>query len=122
MIDDIAGPAFPVRIDPTTGKMAWASGSEKLRQNVHVILGTRHGERPMLREFGSRLHSLVHEPNDLAMTDILKNHTQQALLRWEPRILALNIEVERSESEARMRIGYTHTNEAVGNELIVPIL
>lgn len=122
MIDDIAGPAYPFRIDPASGKVAWATGGDKLRQNVRLILGTRYGERPMLRNFGSRLHSLVHDPNDAAIADILGTQAQQALILWEPRILALQVQVQQSEGEAQMRISYTQVDEAVGNEMIVPIL
>lgn len=122
MIDDIAGPAFPFHIDPATGGVAWAFGVDKIRQNVRLILGTRVGERPTLRDFGSRLHALIHEPNDAAMADILKNQAQQALLQWEPRILAIQAQVEHSEGEVRMRIVYTHATAPVGGELSVPIL
>ncbi len=122
MIDDVKGAAFPFRIDPATGGVAWAFGADKIRQNVRVILGTRVGERPMLRSFGSRLHGLVHEPNDSALVDLLRTQAQQALLQWEPRILAIQAQIEQSEGEVRMKILYTHTNEAAGGELIVPIL
>jgi hypothetical protein len=56
------------------------------------------------------------------MADILKNQAQQALLQWEPRILAIQAHVEQSEGEVRMRIMYTHTTAPIGGELIVPIL
>jgi phage baseplate assembly protein W len=122
MIDDLKGVAFPFRIDPSTGGVALASGVDKISQNVRLILGTRVGERPMLREFGSRLHALVHEPNDAAMADILKNQAQQTLLQWEPRILTIQTEVQQSEGEVRMRIIYAHTTAPITGELIVPIL
>ena len=122
MIEDVAGPAFPFRIDPATGGVAWAQGTDKVRQNVRLILGTRVGERPMLRDFGSRLHALVHEPNDAAMADLLKKQAQAALLQWEPRILAVEAQVEQSGGEVQMRIRYTHTTEPAGGELLVPLL
>jgi len=54
MLDDVRGFGFPFRIDSKTGGVAWGEGTDKIRQNVSVILNTRLGERPMLREFGSR--------------------------------------------------------------------
>lgn len=122
MIEDVKGIAFPFRIDPATGGVAWATGVDKIRQNVRLILGTRVGERPMLRDFGSRIHALAHEPNDAAMVDILQKQAQQALIQWEPRILAIQTRVEQRDDEVRMRITYTHTTAPVGGELIVPIL
>lgn len=122
MIDDVAGMAFPFRIDPATGGVTWATGVDKIRQNVRLVLGTRMGERPMLRQFGSRLHQLVHEPNDAAMGDILQHQAQQALLQWEPRIVALQARIDQSGAELTLRITYTHTSEPEGGELIVPLV
>jgi len=122
MIEKVKGVAFPFRIDSTTGGVATASGVDKISQNVRIILGTRVGERPMLRNFGSSLHSLVHEPNDAALADILKNQAQQALLQWEPRIVAIQAQVVQSEGEAQMRISYAQTTAPIVGELIVPIL
>ena len=70
MLDDLRGFGFPFRIDPQTGGVAWASGDQKIRQNVMLIIGTRRGERPMLREFGSQLHTLAHSPNDQVLADV----------------------------------------------------
>lgn len=122
MIDEIQGMAFPFRIDPETGGVSWMTGAEKIRQNVRLILGTRHGERPMLRDFGSRLHSLVHEPNDAVLADILKNQAQQVLLQWEPRILALQTRVEQTQSDVRVHIAYVHSDAPIRDELTVPIV
>ena len=47
-----------------------AEGEDKIRQNVRLILGTRLGERPMLRDFGTRMPGLVHDPND----EVLRRH------------------------------------------------
>lgn len=122
MIDDIAGVAFPFAIDPATGGVAWALGSDKLRQNVRLILGTRYGERPMLREFGTRLHSLVHDPNDDVMVELLRTQAQNALLQFEPRILVTQTQVTQEEGEVRMLLNYTHTTEPVADQLVLPLL
>ena len=41
----------------------------------------------MLRDFGTRLRSLVHDPNDDVLADIAEKQAREALLRWEPRIV-----------------------------------
>ncbi len=122
MTEDAAGPTFPFRIDPATGGVAWASGADKIRQDVRLVLGTQVGERPMLRDFGSKLHALVHEPNDDALSTLLSHHAQEVLLQWEPRILALQAQVEQLEGEVHLRLTYTNSDQAVSGELIVPIL
>jgi uncharacterized protein len=121
MIDDIQGMAFPFRIDPTTGGVSWAKGRDKIRQNVRIILGTRVGERPMLRDFGSRLPGLVHDPNDDVLAELAQTQTKQALLQWEPRILVTTTKVERIEGQFRLQLNYVHTEEPVSGQLLLPL-
>jgi phage baseplate assembly protein W len=121
MIDDIAGVAYPFRIDPATGGVAWATGAAKLRQNILLILGTRLGERPMMRNFGTRIHSLVHDPNDDVLAELLRSQAQQALLQFEPRVMVTQTKVTQSEDEVQMLLNYTHTTEPVADQLILPL-
>jgi phage baseplate assembly protein W len=121
MINNIRGIAFPFRIDPATGGVAMATGSDKIRQNVRLILSVRLGERPMLRDFGTRISSLVHEPNDDVLADLIQNQTRQALLQWEPRILITGMQVEQQDGEAVLRINYMHTDEPVSNQMLLPL-
>jgi phage baseplate assembly protein W len=121
MIDDIAGFAFPFSIDPASGGVAWSSGADKLKQNVRLILGTRYGERPMLRDYGSRLHSLVHDPNDQILSELLKSQAQEALL-FEPRIMVTQTQVIQQEGEVRLLLNYTYTTEPIADQLSIPLL
>ena len=121
MIDDIKGIGFPFAIDPATGGVTWAMGRDKIRQNLRIILGTRLGERPMLRDFGSRLHGLVHDPNDDVLVELAETQTKQALLQWEPRILVTSTKVNQAEGEFRMQVNYVHTEEPVSGQLILPL-
>jgi uncharacterized protein len=121
VFEDIRGANFPFRIDPATGGVAMASGSDKIRQNVRIILGTRVGERPMLREFGTRIPTLVHDPNDDVLADLIQNQARQALLQWEPRILITNMVVAHNEGEARLRLDYIYTSEQVADQMNIPL-
>ena len=121
MIDDVRGTGFPFRIDPKTGRVQMTTGPAKIRQNVTVILGTREGERPLLREFGTRIHALVQEVNDEGLATLFKDQVRQALIRWEPRILVTTAHVEQSEGEVQLRLGYAHTNEPFADEMLVPV-
>jgi uncharacterized protein len=121
MIEDVNGVAFPFRIDPATGKVAWAYGSDKIRQNVRIILSTRLGERPMLRDFGTRIPSLVHDPNDDVMAELLQTQAREAVLRWEPRIMVTSVKVSQNEGEASLVLNYVHTGEPVANQMILPL-
>jgi uncharacterized protein len=121
MIDDIAGVAFPFAIDPSTGGVAWATGGEKLRQNVRLILGVNSGERPMLRQYGSRIQSLVHDPNDQVLAELLQTQAQQAIMQFEPRVIVTQTNVTQSEGEVSMTLSYSYTTEPVADQLIVPL-
>jgi phage baseplate assembly protein W len=121
MIDNIAGVAFPFAIDPSTGGVVWASGGEKLRQNVRLILGVNYGDRPMLRQYGSRIQSLVHDPNDQVLAELLKTQAQQAVMQFEPRIIVTQTNVTQSEGEVSMTLNYSYTAEPVADQLIVPL-
>lgn len=121
MIDQVKGIAFPFRIDPDTGRVAMASGADKLRQNVRIILSTRLGERPMLREFGSRLPALVHDPNDGVLSELAQSQASQALLQWEPRIFVTSTRVVQDEGELRLLLNYIHATEPVTGEMVMPL-
>jgi len=120
-IDEAGGFAFPFRIDPASGGVQWARGRDKIRQNVRVILSVRQGERPMLRDFGSGIAGLVHDPNDAVLAEMVKRQAQTALLAWEPRILVTGTEVEYREGELSVRLNYTHTTEPVVDSMSVPL-
>lgn len=117
----ISGPAFPFHIDERTGGVAWASEEDKLRHNVQVILGTRQGERPMLRDFGTRVHSLVHDVSDDVLADLLQDQVRKGLLAWEPRIVITDVQILRSAAEVRLRVVYARITDAVPQEMFIPL-
>jgi phage baseplate assembly protein W len=121
--DDVRGAAFPFRIDPESGGVELARGEDKVRQNVRVILGTRLDERPMLRPFGTRIRSLVHDPNDDVLADVAEKQAREALLRWEPRIVVTDSQIERDPDDGllQIRISYVHLNEQVAGQAVVPL-
>lgn len=118
---DAQGAAFPFRIDPRTGGVACTTGTDKIREDLRVLLGTRLGERPMLRDFGTRVHALVHEPADDVTADLVRKQAHEAVLRWERRVVVTRATVERSEAELRLVLGYVHTDQAGSGEMIVPL-
>jgi len=118
---DPRGPSVPFRIDPKTGSATWSEGVDKIREDVMLLLGTRVGERPMLREYGSNVAALVHEPDDDVTTDLLRRQAQEALIRWEPRIVVTRAQVDRSLGELRLLLNYVHTDTPVTGQTIVPL-
>jgi Bacteriophage baseplate protein W len=119
----VRGPAFPFRIDPLSGSVQLASGDEKIRQNVRLILGTRLGERPMLRDFGTQLPALVQEPNDDVLVELARDHSTKALLRWEPRIYITGSDVERDPDLGvlQLRVTYVYANQQVAAQAVLSL-
>ena len=72
-----------------------------MRSAVAQVLGTvgasdfTQGEMPWRTEFGSLLHLLRHQKNDVALREMAKVYVQDALRRWEPRIMVTRLDAER---------------------------
>ncbi len=118
---EAAGAAFPFRIDPRTGGVAWTTGFDKIREDLRVLLLTRLGERPMLRDFGTQVHSLVHEAADDVTADLLRRQAHEAVVRWERRIVVTRARVSSDEGELRLALDYIHADEPVSGQLFVPL-
>jgi uncharacterized protein len=124
LVDDVTGVAFPFRVDPATGRIATTTGIDKVRQNIRVVLATRTGERPLEREFGTRLPGLVHEPDDDFLADLVREEVVAALLRWEPRVLGVDARIVRDqqpEGDVRLVVQYRHTLEPVVGQTTVAL-
>jgi phage baseplate assembly protein W len=123
-VSDVAGTAYPFRIDPATGGFAVATGAEKVRQDLQVLLTTRLGERGLGRDFGTRLPSLVHDPNDDVLADVAVRQTAEAVLRWEPRVTVTSVDVDRDPDagEVRLILTYRLIPEQTAGRLVVPLV
>ena len=118
---EIRGLKIPFRVDSHTGGLSEAAGPEKIRQNIRMILGTRIGERPMLSQYGSRLHSLVQEPNDAVLETALLRQLREALAAWEPRVVITRVTVSRKEGEVALQLEYALSEENITDTLLVPL-
>lgn len=67
---------------------------------THAQTGRSHGELPWRPEFGSRVHTLRHAPNNAALDDVATAYVAQAIDRWDGRIGVSRSSVERSASES----------------------
>ena len=108
-----------------------AAGGETLIQSaVQQVLGTAsasdftQGEIPWRTEFGSLLHLLRHQKNDVALQELAKVYVQDSLRRWEPRVVVTDLRAERLDDAEgnklvlRLRYNVIAKNVA-GNEVLV---
>ncbi len=117
------GWAWPVRLDAVSGQVAMAEFEEDIRQAIRIILETSPGERVMRPDFGCGIHDLVFEALDSATLARVRTVVQEALIRFEPRIEVIGVEVDPAYApEGRLQIGLEYrvrrTNQ-VGN-LVYP--
>lgn len=91
------------------GRLDWPEVEASVREGIRVILSTRPGEQLMRPDFGGGLDRLLHEPNTLATRRQIRDLVQDALKRWEKRILldAVEVwEVANEPSHLRVEIAY----------------
>jgi phage baseplate assembly protein W len=121
MTPELRGVAFPFRIHK--GGLRQTAGFEKVIENVRHLLGTRLGERVMLRTYGGGAHHRLQEPNTSTLRTILRHEMEQALRTYMPEVrLTAPIQLTARESELRIAIEYKASprNAVRRLELVLP--
>jgi len=92
------------------GGIALARRDAELEQAMRLILATYPGERPMRPEFGSKIRDYVFRSATIDTAAELSNEVQQALLRWEPRVVVelVNVTVD-EDDRSRLYIDISYT-------------
>jgi len=85
------GLKFPFRFSDRTGIPMASSDLDRINESIIQILETRPGERLMRPDFGSRVRDLVFEQNDAVLKALLRFHINDAIKRWERRIVVNDI-------------------------------
>jgi phage baseplate assembly protein W len=96
-----AGVAFPLRLD-ATGRVAINSLEDHVRQSILLILQTAKGERVMRPDFGAGLQPLVFSPVNAATAALVQHEVRDALIRFEPRIDILSVDVTSDPKEQNL--------------------
>jgi len=87
-----AGWAFPVRTD-ATGRIALVAHEREVEESIRLILGTAFGERPMRPDYGCAIHDYLFAGIDSEIGGRMAQAVRDSLLRWEPRIEVLDVQV-----------------------------
>ena len=77
----------------------------------------------MLPDFGSSLHDFVFELPNAASLALLESEIISALVRWEPRIIEIKVEVDTSKIALGivvLDISYVERNTNNPNNLVFP--
>ena len=104
------------------GRMLRASGPEKVRQSIFIILDTEPGERVMRPEFGCGLRRFLMQPNNGATRAQIERDVTLALRRWEPRIAVSQVDVAPGDDPALVliEIQYAHVFSGRRDSLVYP--
>jgi hypothetical protein len=113
-----AGLAFPLAVDGQ-GRLAAASGENKVEQSIWLILSTAKGERLMRPSYGSGMHDLVFSPSSPQSIGQIVDQLRSALVAQEPRIDVLDVSGQIPPGQANLlllRIEYRiRANNALTN-------
>lgn len=88
-----------IGIDAATGRAL--SGMQHLAQSVADILTTPLGSRVMRRDYGSLLPELIDQPFNDATRLRLYGAATLALMRWEPRIRLIRVQLHQGDAPGR---------------------
>lgn len=117
------GFAFPPRIDSATGQFVMAESEEDIRQSIYIILMTRMKERAMLPDFGCNLHEYIFEIPDSEFEVEIGNEIVEALTKYEPRIINVEVRVDTknlTDGMIYLNIDYTVRATNNPNNLVFP--
>lgn len=71
---------------------------------MRLILGTAYGDRPMRPEFGCAIHDMLFEPSTADLATRIRVEVEQSLVRWEPRVDVLGVDVTQDGEPSRLLI------------------
>ncbi|WP_409966928.1 GPW/gp25 family protein [Bengtsoniella intestinalis] len=117
-----AGMKFPPQIDMSTGRFAVAKKEISVKESVYLILMTHRGERFLRPSFGSQIMDYTFMDTSVTMLSIMQREIEETILRQEPRIG--NVQVELQQSNQRdcyiFDIKYTVAEDNRADNLVFP--
>lgn len=92
------GWAFPPDFDLEAGTVEMVSDYKDIEQSLNILLSTSLGERVMQPDYGCNLTDYIFESLNSTLIGIIKHNVENAILYYEPRIVAENVDVTAADS------------------------
>ena len=92
------GWAFPPAFDNESGSVEMVSDYKDIEQSLHILISTSLGERVMQPDYGCNLTDYMFESLSSTLIGIIKQKVENAILYYEPRIVAEKVEVTTADS------------------------
>lgn len=102
------GISFPLRIN-VQGGIQISTFILNIEESICLILRTKLGERLYRPDFGSRLFELVFTPLNTQTLLLIRLYVEEALEKWEPRIVLNEIRTDPDPLHGRVDIGIFYT-------------
>ncbi|MGI6778039.1 MAG: GPW/gp25 family protein [Acetivibrionales bacterium] len=107
---------FPVQVDRKTGRIMMSEHEEDIKESIRIIIMTYHGERVMRSSFGTKAKDYVFNTNELEYLTLMESDIEKALLKWEPRIRDLKVEVEADKGDSsRLLVNISYVVRSTNN-------
>jgi uncharacterized protein len=105
------GWSFPPSFNRETGSVEMSSDLEDIRESLNILLSTSLGERVLQPDYGCNLEDYMFDSLNNSVIGIIKHHVENAILFYEPRIIAESIDVTASDSTDLIEGRFTITIE-----------
>lgn len=117
-----AGMAFPIAINPGTGRFEMSQREVSVKQSVYLILMTGRGERWMRKNFGSKILSYTFGDTSKTMLNLMSHDLRTAILQQEPRIKELDVVVDPNQVKDALvvNISYVIAETNTRDNLVFP--
>lgn len=84
--------------DLESGSVEMVKDYKDIEQSLNILLSTSLGERVMQPDYGCNLSDYVFESLSSTLIGIIKHKVENAILYYEPRIVAENVDVTAADS------------------------
>jgi uncharacterized protein len=105
------GWSFPPTFDRESGQVEMVSELVDIKQSLDILLSTSLGERVMVPDYGCNLDDYMFESLNNSLIGLIKHHVENAILFYEPRIIAEKVDVTQADSMNLIEGRFTITVE-----------
>lgn len=113
----------PTCFNPITGKTNIAENQMSIQESLRLLLTTVPGELLGDPGYGTDLLSLLYEPNDLALIDVVKTNIVTSVTAYEPRITLTHndITIGQRLSQLYIQLSYIVKNTGMRDTLVLQL-
>jgi phage baseplate assembly protein W len=88
----LKGLKFPFSISAQSGRTSAVENKAQIESCLKLLLAVDKGSRPMRRDYGVGIGTLLQEPNDDILQNLVRRFIFEEVMRWEPRVVLKDVE------------------------------